>query len=128
MVNFSTRKINERGILFYIWFLICWMRIFHTNLQAVSLKNSSNHWAVAAGTIELLLSGSIWWFNWRFLTVFAEHKGSVFGVFLVRIFPHLDWIRRYTNYLFVFSKNAENTDQKCSEYGHFDAVLTSASW
>ena len=40
--------------------------------------------------------------------------------FLVRIFPHSDWIRRDTSYLSVFSPNAdpysvwmwENTDQK----------------
>ena len=32
-------------------------------------------------------------------------KMSVFGVFLVRIFPHLDWIRRGTPYLSVFSPN-----------------------
>ena len=32
---------------------------------------------------------------------------SVFGVILVRIFPHLDWIRRDSEYLFVFSPNAE---------------------
>ena len=31
---------------------------------------------------------------------------SVFGVFLFRIFPHLDWIRRDTEYLSVFSSNA----------------------
>ena len=29
----------------------------------------------------------------------------VFGVFLFRIFPHSDWIRRDTPYLFVFSIN-----------------------
>ena len=33
-------------------------------------------------------------------------KVSVFGVFLVRIFPNLDWI-------------PENRDQKNSEYEHF---------
>ena len=33
-------------------------------------------------------------------------KVSVFGVFLVRIFPHLDWIRRDTPYLSVFSPYA----------------------
>ena len=32
-------------------------------------------------------------------------KVSVFGVILVRIFPHLDWIRRDTEYLPVFSSN-----------------------
>ena len=43
---------------------------------------------------------------------------SVFGVFLVRIFPHSDWIRTDTEYLSVFSPNCgkirirktENTD------------------
>ena len=33
-------------------------------------------------------------------------KESVFGVFLVRIFPHSDWMRRDTEYLFVFHPNA----------------------
>ena len=33
-------------------------------------------------------------------------KVSVFGVILVRIFPHLDWIR-------------ENADQNNFDYGHF---------
>ena len=42
-------------------------------------------------------------------------KVSLFWVFLVRIFPHLDWIRRDTLYLSVFSSNEgkygpENTD------------------
>ena len=32
-------------------------------------------------------------------------KGSVFRVFLVCIFPHSDWIRRYTPYLSVFNPN-----------------------
>ena len=32
-------------------------------------------------------------------------KGSLFGVFLVRIFPHLDWIWRDTEYLSEFSPN-----------------------
>ena len=31
---------------------------------------------------------------------------SIFRVFLVRIFPHSDWIRRDTEYIFVFSPNA----------------------
>ena len=33
-------------------------------------------------------------------------KVSVFGIILVRIFPHSDWIRRDTPYLFVFRPNA----------------------
>ena len=30
---------------------------------------------------------------------------SLFGVFLVRIFPHSDWVRRVTEYLSVFNPN-----------------------
>ena len=41
-----------------------------------------------------------------FLSSFTAWKVSVFGVFLVGIFPHSDWIW-------------ENMDQKNSEYGHF---------
>ena len=44
-------------------------------------------------------------------------KVSVFGVFLVRIFLHSDWI---TNTQAEYSSRMrENTDQKNSEYGHF---------
>ena len=50
------------------------------------------------------------------LSILTVSKVSVFGVFLVRIFPHLNWIRRD---LSVFSPNAENTDQNNSKYGHF---------
>ena len=35
----------------------------------------------------------------------AAWKVLVFGVFLVRIFPHSDWIRRDTEYLSVFKPN-----------------------
>ena len=37
---------------------------------------------------------------------YTTWKVSVFGVILVRIFSHLDWIRRNTEYLSVFSLNA----------------------
>ena len=37
---------------------------------------------------------------------YTAWKMSVFEVFLVRIFLHSDWIRRDTEYLFVFSPNA----------------------
>ena len=39
---------------------------------------------------------------------------SVFRVILVRIFPHLDWIRKDTEI-----RLWENADQNNSEYGHF---------
>ena len=44
-------------------------------------------------------------------------KVSLFGVFLVRIVLHSDWIRR--EYLSVFSSNTGKSDQEISEYGHF---------
>ena len=46
------------------------------------------------------------------LFCWAMCEVSVFGVLLVRNFPHLDWIRRDTEYLFVFSPNAENYGQE----------------
>ena len=57
---------------------------------------------------------------------------SVWGVILVPIFPHLDWIQilvpifphlnwiwRDTKYLTVFSPNVGNGDQNNSSYEHF---------
>ena len=47
-------------------------------------------------------------------------KVSVFGVFLVRIFPHSDWIRRDTKLVSPYSVwMRENTDQKNSKYEKF---------
>ena len=47
-----------------------------------------------------------WWvdlsYDWR-----TAWKVSIFGIFLLRIFSHSDWIRRDTDYLSVFSPNAE---------------------
>ena len=53
---------------------------------------------------------------WVISTVTTAWKVSVFWVFLVRIFPHLDWIQRDTPYLSLFSPNAGKSN---SEYGHF---------
>ena len=50
-------------------------------------------------------------------------KVSVFGVILVHIFPHSDWIRRDTVHLSPISpysvRMRENKDQNNSEYGQF---------
>ena len=45
-------------------------------------------------------------FSWLSVFRFTAWKVSVFGVFLVRIFPHLDWIRRDISYLSIFSPNS----------------------
>ena len=42
----------------------------------------------------------------KILRTCTEWKVSVFGDFLVGIFPHSDWIRRDTPFLSVFSPNA----------------------
>ena len=54
----------------------------------------------------------------------TQWKVSIFVVFLVRNFPHSDWIRRETPYTSVFSPNVENMDQKDSGYGHFSRSET----
>ena len=41
----------------------------------------------------------------NYVFVSTVWKLSVFGVILVHIFPHLDWIQRDTPYLSVFSPN-----------------------
>ena len=45
----------------------------------------------------------------------AARKVSVFRVFLVRIFQHLDWVRRFTLYPYSVQVR-ENMDQKNSEH------------
>ena len=49
---------------------------------------------------------------------------SIFGFFLVPIFPHLEWIRRDTEYLSGFSLNVEKYGQRNSEYGHFSRCVS----
>ena len=44
--------------------------------------------------------------KWDFGLKCTRKKVSVFGVILVRIFPHADWIRRDTLNLSIFSPNA----------------------
>ena len=52
---------------------------------------------------------------------------SYSGPHFSRIFPHLDWIWRDTEYLPVFGPNAEkcgkNADQNNSEYGHMNCQI-----
>ena len=69
--------------------------------------------------IYVLLCISTWWnekeicLEWENNTAW---KVSVFGVILVRIFQHSDWIRRDTKYLSIFTLNAENAGQSNYEY------------
>ena len=54
------------------------------------------------------------------IKTYTKKKVSVFGVALVRIFPHSDWIPSDTEYSTLMR---ENTDQSNSKYGHLSAVL-----
>ena len=62
---------------------------------------------------QMLLNKNEWLlfnsFRWSLIDLVwsTTWKVPVFGVFLVRIFPHSDWIRRDTPYLSVFSPNPE---------------------
>ena len=61
-----------------------------------------------------------------YVTIFTAWKMSVFGVFLVRIFPHSDWIRRDTLSISPYSVwMRKNTDQKNPEEGHFSRAASS---
>ena len=44
---------------------------------------------------------------------------EIYGVFLVRIFLHLDWIRRDTSFSTYSVRMREDTHQKNSVFGHF---------
>ena len=53
---------------------------------------------------------------------------TIFRVFLVRIFPHSDWIQRDTEHLFVFSKNAgKYGPEKAPNTDYAHAVLSAAT-
>ena len=60
------------------------------------------------------------WTNFYFcIKPLTAWKVLIFGVFLVRLFPYSDWIRRDNPYLSVFSPKRESTGQKIVKYGHF---------
>ena len=82
--------------VFYVAVVLLFISFYHKlyNLIIVSLKSK---------------------FRKRLLSILTLYF-SYYLFFLVRIFPHSDWIRRDTEHLSVFSPNAgkygENTDQK----------------
>ena len=70
------------------------------------------------------LSSKVLCFLTRFCPQPALRKKCPYSeLFWSAFFPHSDWIQRDTEYLSVFSPNAEkfekNTDQNNFEYGHF---------
>ena len=71
--------------------------------ESISIVNSSSY-----STLNFGLSNT--------LMVSTTHCVKVSGVIVVRIFPHSEWIRRDTEYLFQMWGN---TDHSTSEHGHF---------
>ena len=85
--------------------LLVW-RIFLSNVQYVYEKS---HMKSSPSNILLRCMISLARFNrWqsKMFNMDTAWKVSVFGVFLVRIFPQSDWILRDTPQLSVFSPNA----------------------
>ena len=67
--------------------------VYHLKLLTIFAKKKMHFRCITEFWIHLRKWNSAW-------------KKSVFGVFLVFIFPHSDWIRRDTEYIFVFNPNA----------------------
>ena len=82
---------------------------------------------------EIILRNQIINFNY-FIIIFIDapalrEKCPNTELFVVRIFPHLDWIRRDTLYLSVFSPNAGKYGEEKTPYlDTFHAVLGSMSY
>ena len=104
-INF--REINFTGISF------CGCKFWHIYLEFI----------FADGEI-LIISRGFSFVIARYL-IFTSSKTitawkvSVFGVILVRIFPHSDWIGRDTSISPYLVRMRGNTDQNNSEYRHF---------
>ena len=74
----------------------------------------SNYPETCLGPCQTILMELLWKYGERLKAVnYTVWKLSVFGVFLVRIFPHSDWMLRYSVNMW------ENTDQRNSKYGQF---------
>ena len=86
-----------------------------------SLRISSVNVTKSPGIACRLLKQLIWGFLLVlflsvYLILYTAWKVSVFRVFLVHVFSHLNWIRSISPYLVQMR---ENKYQKNSEYGHF---------
>ena len=75
-------------MLYYILYFILYYILYYISMHILNVKWSltRHYW------IQGFMNITVW-------------KVSVFGVFLVRIFPYSDWMRRDSEYLSVFSPN-----------------------
>ena len=85
---------------FFMWDFFCCVDLNVFSAQDIL---SSNNNSMFSG-LQICLRQEH--FLWRkILALYTAWNVSTFGIILVLIFPHLDWIRRDTLYLSVFSAN-----------------------
>ena len=72
---------------------------FKMELRELFLRRASSY------MFDRVLQTPLFWSVVSSETECIPWKTSAFGVFLVFIFPHSDWIRRDTKYLSIFSPN-----------------------
>ena len=84
---------------------------FSSSKLLVIILNSTNHFQRTIRTLDRI--------PFTYLTTNTAWKVSIFGLFLVRIFSHANWIRWDTSYLSIFSPNTEKYGPENSEYGYF---------
>ena len=92
IVNYFRKQLHLRRFSRFwvlLWVCSCW-------LSWLNLPFFMLHEIFSSSLVELQKS-----------FISTAWKVSVFGIILVRIFPHWDWIRRDTEYLSVFSPNTE---------------------
>ena len=72
------------------------------------LRNSDLHWLACSQVVRYLSLENTCSKSKKYTLTLGYHcvKVFVFGVILVRIFPHSDWIQRDIPYLSVFSPSA----------------------
>ena len=87
----------RRGNFQLIWFefCCCWKLGLWRDLFEINYPWSRDNF--------FHMNSLLFW--WIMLVPLTAWKESIFGVILVRIFPHSDWIRRDIPYLSVFSPN-----------------------
>ena len=82
-------------------------------IQGYETSESSENWTFVLFNKEYLIED---------LHFFVQSNTalivSLFGIFLVRIFPHSEWIQRDTGYLSVFGPNAEKYGPKNRDTFH----------
>ena len=78
-------------------------KLTYLQLNSPSHRNQSTEFFTNQFTVFYMVRIDL---SYVTLTSVTAWKVVVFGIFLVHIFPHLDWIRKDTEYLSVINPNA----------------------